>query len=454
MAYRILVIDDEINMLNLLKRILSKEGYEVTTCPTAEEALEKLGQKVYDLIVADLVLPGMNGIELLKTVKKDWPNTPFILITAFASVESAVEAMKIGAYDYIAKPFQTEEIKITIKKAIEQQELSSELQRLRSEVRVQYGFQNIIGRSKKMLSLYNLITKVADSMSTILLQGESGTGKELFAKAIHYNSSRRDKPFVAVECSVLPETLLESELFGHTKGAFTGAIRAKKGLFEQANGGTIFLDEIGDISLAMQSKLLRVLQEREIRPVGSNEIIKIDVRVIAATNTELKKAVNAKTFREDLYYRIAVIPISIPPLRERKEDISLLVDHFIKKYCQINNKNIKTISPRVLSLLSDYNWPGNVRELENVIERAVLISETNEITVDCLPIEIQLSKAALIDSQPGGSLKDKLAKAKEEIELQALKLALKKHNGNKSLAAKELGISRGSLYNKIREYNL
>ena len=454
MAYRILVIDDEINMLNLLKRILSKEGYEVTTCPTAEEALEELGRKVYDLIVADLVLPGIDGIELLKLVKKDWPNLPFILITAFASVESAVEAMKMGAYDYIAKPFQTEEIKITIKKAIEQQELSSELKRLRSEVRGQYRFQNIIGHSKKMLSLFNLITKVSDSMSTILLQGESGTGKELFAKAIHYNSSRRDKPCVAVECSVLPETLLESELFGHTKGAFTGAIRAKKGLFEEANGGTIFLDEIGDISLAMQSKLLRVLQEREIRPVGSNEIIKIDVRIIAATNTELKEAVKEKTFREDLYYRIAVIPISIPPLRERKEDIPLLVNHFIEKYCQINKEKIKSISPQALSLLTDYSWPGNVRELENVIERAVLICEAEEISVNCLPLEIQIPQSTLINSQPGSNLKDKLAKAKEEIELQALKLALKKYRGNKSLAAKELGISRGSLYNKIKEYNL
>jgi len=448
------VIDDEINMLNLLKKILSKEGYEVTTCPTAEEALEQLGRKVYDLIVADLVLPGINGIELLKTVKKDMPNIPFILITAFASVESAVEAMKMGAYDYLAKPFQTEELKITIKKAIEQQELSSELQRLRSEVRGQYRFQNIIGRSKKMLSLYNLVTKVADSMSTILLQGQSGTGKELFAKAIHYNSTRRDKAFVAIECSVLPETLLESELFGHTKGAFTGAIRAKKGLFEQAHGGTIFLDEIGDISLAMQSKLLRVLQEREIRPVGSNEIIKVDVRIIAATNTELKEAVKVKTFREDLYYRIAVIPISIPPLREKKEDIPLLVEHFINKYCRINAKKIKTISPKALSLLTDYNWPGNVRELENVIERAILISESNEINVDCLPSEIQVPQTVFIDSQSSGSLEDKLTKAKEEIELQFIKLALKMHNGNKSLAAKELGISRGSLYNKIRHHNL
>jgi two-component system response regulator PilR (NtrC family) len=452
--YRILVVDDEINMLNLLKKILSKEGYEVTTCPTAEEALEQLGRKVYDLIVADLVLPGMNGIELLKAVKKDMPNMPFILITAFASIESAVEAMKMGAFDYLAKPFQTEEIKITIRKAIEQQELSSELQRLRTEVRGQYRFQNIIGRSKKMLSLYNLITKVADSMSTILLQGESGTGKELFAKAIHYNSSRVDKPFVAVECSVLPETLLESELFGHTKGAFTGAIRAKKGLFEQAHGGTIFLDEIGEISLAMQSKLLRVLQEREIRPVGSNEVIKVDVRVIAATNTELKEAVKAKTFREDLFYRIAVIPISIPPLRERKEDIPLLVEHFISKYCRINNKNIKSISLKALSLLTDYNWPGNVRELENVIERAILISERDEIGIDCLPSEIQMPKTALINSQSGGSFEEKLTKAKEEIELQFIKLALKKHNGNKSLAAKELGMSRGSLYNKIKHHNL
>jgi DNA-binding NtrC family response regulator len=452
--YRILVIDDEINMLNLLKKTLSKEGYEVTTCPTAEEALEQLGRKVYDLIVADLVLPGMNGIELLKTVKKDMPTIPFILITAFASIESAVEAMKMGAFDYLAKPFQTEELKITIRKAIEQQELSSELQRLRTEVRGQYKFQNIIGRSKKMLSLYNLITKVADSMSTILLQGESGTGKELFAKAIHYNSSRVDKPFVAVECSVLPETLLESELFGHTKGAFTGAIRAKKGLFEQAHGGTIFLDEIGDISLAMQSKLLRVLQEREIRPVGSNEIIKVDVRVIAATNTELKEAVKAKTFREDLFYRIAVIPISIPPLREKKEDIPFLVEHFISKYCRINNKNIKTISRKTLSLLTDYNWPGNVRELENVIERAILISESDEIGVDCLPSEVQMPKTVLINSQSGGSFEEKLTKAKEEIELQFIKLALKKHNGNKSLAAKELGMSRGSLYNKIKNHNL
>jgi len=451
-AYRILVIDDEENMLELYSRILGKEGYKVTTALTAEEALDLFRSKVFDLIIADLALPGMNGVELLKKVKEEDPDIPYILITAYGTVESAVEAMKLGAFDYIPKPFQTEELKIVIKKALKEYQLAQELKRLRSEVKERYSFGNIVGRSKKMLAIFDLVGRVAASNSTVLIQGESGTGKELIARAIHYNSLRKDKPFVAIDCSILPETLLESELFGHVRGAFTGAMKAKKGLFEEANGGTIFLDEIGNISLPIQAKLLRVLQEREIKPLGSTETIKVDVRIIAATNTDLKELVASGAFREDLYYRIAVIPIVLPPLRERKEDIPLLVDCFLEKFSKENNKPLKRITPKALALLTEYDWPGNVRELENIIERAVLVSDSEEIDESCFPSEIRRLGDESVSLNI--SLKGEVNKVKGSVEIEAIKKALALCGGNKTLAAKKLGISRSSLYNKLKEYGI
>lgn len=452
MAYRILVIDDEENMLELYSRILGKEGYKVTTALTAEEALDLFRSKVFDLIIADLALPGMNGVELLKKVKEEDPDIPYILITAYGTVESAVEAMKLGAFDYIPKPFQTEELKIVIKKALKEYQLAQELKRLRSEVKERYSFGNIVGRSKKMLAIFDLVGRVAASNSTVLIQGESGTGKELIARAIHYNSLRKDKPFVAIDCSILPETLLESELFGHVRGAFTGAMKAKKGLFEEANGGTIFLDEIGNISLPIQAKLLRVLQEREIKPLGSTDTIKVDVRIIAATNTDLKELVASGAFREDLYYRIAVIPIVLPPLRERKEDIPLLVDCFLEKFSKENNKPLKRITPKALALLTEYDWPGNVRELENIIERAVLVSDSEEIDESCFPSEIRRLGDESVSLNI--SLKGEVNKVKGSVEIEAIKKALALCGGNKTLAAKKLGISRSSLYNKLKEYGI
>jgi len=452
MPYNILVVDDEINMLQLFRKMLTKEGYQVTTAETAEDALQVIGTTLFDLVISDLALPGINGIDLFKAIRKDYPLLPFILITAYGTVESAVKAMKLGVYDYICKPFQMDELKIVIRKALHQEELQREVTRLRRQIEGEYKFHNIVGQSQRMFALFDLVRRVADSESTILLQGESGTGKELFALAIHYNSSRRKNPFVPVDCSVLPEPLLESELFGHVKGAFTGAIRAKKGLFQEGDGGTIFLDEISNLGPSAQTRLLRVLQEREIKPVGSSEQFKVDVRVIAATNTNLKEKIAAGTFREDLYYRIAVIPIYIPPLRERKEDIPLLANHFLQKFCQANKKKI---SNEAMKVLIDYNWPGNVRELQNLIERLVLVTDEEVIGLSSLPPEIRTPLHMDIKSPlEGKSLKEVTLQAAKQIEQEAIKKALAKAKGNRSLAAQLLGISRGTLYNKMRKYGL
>ncbi len=455
MAHKILVVDDEVNMLQLFQKVLTKEGYAVTTVETAEEALQVIGSTLFDLVISDLALPGINGIELFQAMRKDYSHLPFILITAYGTVESAVKAMKLGVHDYICKPFQMDELKMIIKKVLHQEELHREVTRLRRQIKGEYKFHNIVGRSQQMHSLFELVRRVADSESTILLQGESGTGKELFARAIHYNSSRINNPFVPVDCSVLPETLLESELFGHVKGAFTGATRAKKGLFQEADGGTVFLDEISNLGPSAQTRLLRVLQEREIKPVGSSEQFKVDVRVIAATNTNLKDRIAMNTFREDLYYRIAVIPISIPPLRERKEDIPLLVNYFLEKFCRTNDKKIKKMSNDAMKALIDYSWPGNVRELENLMERLVLVTDDEVIGLPSLPTEISAPHEMVIKSPPEGKpLKEVTLQAARQIEKQAITNALAKANGNRSLAAQLLGISRGTLYNKMREYGL
>ena len=446
---RILVVDDEINMLAIFTRVLQREGYEVLTTFSGEEALNRLEAEWFDLVISDLKMPGLDGLGLLKKIKAMNPSIPFILLTAYGTIDSAIAVMKEGAFDYLTKPVNNEEIKLAVKKALDHHRLIRELERLRDQVEVERDFKNIIGRSRPMRSLFRLIKRVAGSHATLLIHGESGTGKELIARAVHYHSPRRDGPFVAVDCGAMPETLLESELFGHIRGSFTGAIGNKKGLFEEAHGGTLLLDEIGDTTPAFQSKLLRVLREGEIRPVGSRKNIRIDVRVIAATHKDLKEAVEKKTFREDLYDCLAVVPVLLPPLRQRKEDIPLLVDHFIVKYCMRNEQKPKYVLPHVLRILMDYPWRGNVRELENVIERAVLMSPGSEIEMEALFLDTSVQKEDVINP-----LKEMSRSATEALERGKIAEAMKNTQGNRTKAAILLGISRQTLYNKMKLYGL
>ncbi len=445
---KILVVDDEKNMQNLLTKVLVKEGYRLACVSTGEEALRHLETEWYDLILSDLKLPGMDGLELFKKAKAIHPTMPYLVLTAFGSVDTAVAAMKEGAHDYLTKPVNIEEIKVAVRRVLDLHQLTREVERLRDPVEIEKDFRSIISRSPRMHAVFRLIKMVAGSQSTVLIQGESGTGKELIARAIHRHSPRRERPFVTVDCGALPETLLESELFGHVKGAFTGAVRSKKGLFEEAHGGTLLLDEIGDTTLAFQSKLMRVLQESEIRPVGGNKNILVDVRVIAATNKDLRERVKKKSFREDLYYRLAVVPIGIAPLRDRKEDIPLLAVHFVKKYCQQNRIELKAIPPSVMRVLSQYPWPGNVRELENAIERTVLVSPGPELDGTAL----FLDHAA--DEPRMSPLYTISHTAIAQVERDQISEAIVEAQGNRSHAAKLLGISRATLYNKLRRYHL
>ena len=447
MKARILVVDDEPNMVALLKRILGRSGYDVVGAGSVEGGTALLGEQVFDLIISDLALGDGSGIDLLKIASRGQPHAPFMLITAFGSIESAVEAMKLGAFDYITKPFQNEEMLLLVEKGLRHSDLSRQVRQLRREVDKRYGFDNIIGKSKSMSALFELVERIAVTNSTVLISGESGTGKELFAKAIHYNSEREDRPFVAVDCGVIPENLIESELFGHAKGAFTGADSAKRGLFAEADSGTLFLDEIGNLPPPLQAKLLRVLQEREIKPVGSTEMIKVDVRIITATKENLRRAVDEGRFRNDLFYRLSVIPLTIPPLRERREDIPPLIEHFLDKICRVNKVERRELDPTVLNKLIAYDWPGNVRELENMIERLVLISTGKHIGLELLPPEIM--------KEPGGialgeTLSSQMADAERETIIQALERA----GDNRTKAAKILGISRAGLYNKMRQYDI
>ena len=448
MKAKILVIDDEPNMVALFKRFLGRAGYSVIGAGSVAEGSSALSGEVFDLVISDLALPDGTGIDLLKVAVKSQPQAPFILITAYGSIESAVEAMKIGAFDYITKPFQNEAMLLLVEKALHHSDLHRQIRQLKKEVDKQYGYSNIIGKSKKMQALFELVERIAGTNSTVLISGESGTGKELFAKAIHYNSGRRERPFVAVDCGVIPENLIESELFGHTKGAFTGADSAKRGLFLEANTGSLFLDEIGNLPLPLQAKLLRALQEREIKPVGSTETIKVDVRVITASKEDLRRAVDEGVFRNDLYYRISVLPLNLPPLRERREDIPLLVEHFLDKICSRNKIERKELDPAVLNKLMEYGWPGNVRELENVIERMILISTEKNIGPELVPPEI-IDEAAM-ESRLKGSLTLSVAGAEKETIIQALQ----RTGGNRTRAAKLLGISRASLYNKLKQYKI
>lgn len=438
MKTRILIVDDELSMREFLSILLEREGYEVAMAANAEEALGLIDNSLFDLVISDVQMPGLNGIELLARIKQSAPDTAVLMITAFSAADQAVEAMKLGAYDYISKPFKNEEIKILISKALEKQGLKRENTILRREAAQGDGFCGIIGKCAKMRELFDMIQKVASSQSSVLILGESGTGKELAARAIHVNSPRKAKPFVAVNCGAIPESLIESELFGHKKGAFTGAVADRPGLFEQAEGGTLFLDEIGELPLLLQTKLLRVLQEREFRRVGDAKVYKADVRVLAASNRDLEEDIKGGVFREDLYYRINVVQIVMPPLRERIEDIPLLVEHFCRK---LQPEAPASVSPGALKALMTYSFPGNIRELENIVERSLILDSEN-ISENSLPKQVTASSAPCLSADitiPDEGIQ--LEPLLENLERQYLLKALEKTGGAKKKAAELLGMS-------------
>jgi two-component system response regulator PilR (NtrC family) len=451
---KILVIDNEKSMRDFLAIVLKKEGYLVAAAENGEAAVQRLEKEIFDLVITDLKMPKMGGIELLKNVKEIHPNTVVLVMTAFASTETAIEAMKEGAYDYLTKPFQIEEVKLIIRNALEKKRLKEENFRLKRELKDQSTFSNIVGRSEKMKKVLDLVQKVSDSKSNILIFGESGTGKELIARAIHFNSSRREKPFVTVNCGALPESLLESELFGHMKGSFTGAVANKEGLFEVAHEGSIFLDEIGDTSPSIQVKLLRVLQEKEFRRVGGTKNIRVDVRIIAATNKDLEKAISEGKFREDLYYRLDVIPIYLPPLRERVEDIPLLSDHFLKRFNQSLGKQVNDITAQAMKLLAGHEWRGNVRELENVMERAVALANAPSLTANDFKDYLHRS-ASWVPIQTdipaeGLNLEGLIGKIEKELLLKALE----ETHWVKKEAAKWLHLDFRSFRYRLNKYGI
>ncbi len=448
---RILIIDDEQSMRDFLSIMLKKEGYDVIAAGNGEDALKAINDEIFDLIITDVKMPGIDGMEVLKTVKEISSETIVIMITAFATAETAVEAMKLGAYDYITKPFKVDEIKLILHKALEKHSLRRENILLRREIESRAGFDNFIGKSEPMQTIFSLIRQVADTKSTILITGESGTGKELVARAIHFLSSRKNGPFVTVNCGALPETLLESELFGYMKGSFTGAVSNKQGLFEAANGGTFFLDEISATTPALQIKLLRVLQEREFKRVGGTADIRVDVRVIAASNRDLMSEIAKGSFREDLFYRLNVIPIHLPALRDRKEDIPLLVEFFLKKFC--GGREAKKITPEAMKLLMSCRWPGNVRELENTIERLVILAPGDTVQVEHMPDALKnaVPCSELIPSDiPDAGLD--LEGILESVEKALLRKALEKTGGVKTEAAKLLGLTFRSFRHRLQKY--
>ena len=453
---KILVADDEQSMREFLDIMLKKEEYKVSLASNGEEVVKLIDNDLFDLVLLDIRMPKLDGISALKKIKAIAPETIVIMITAYASADTAIKAMKEGAYDYITKPFKIEEIKLIIKNALEKKNLQKENILLKQVVRDRYHFGNIIGQSPKMVVLYDLLEKVSPTKTNILITGESGTGKELVAKAIHYNSPRKEKPFVTLNCGAIPESLIESELFGHMKGAFTDAIATKKGLFEVADEGTIFLDEISELPLLMQVKLLRVLQDKEFKRVGGTEDIRVDVRIISATNINLEEGVKEKRFREDLFYRLNVIQIKLPPLRDRKEDVQILANHFLKKYSEELNKNIAKISPEALPILLNYEYPGNVRELQNIIERAVALESNQELTAHNLSSylnEQPLLRKGPIDIEIPNEGID-LEKMVEDLERTLLLKALDKTKGIKKKAAELLHINFRSMRYRLEKYGL
>jgi DNA-binding NtrC family response regulator len=445
---RVLVVDDEVGTRESLKMIL-KNHYEIFLAKNAEETFLQLKEHSPDLILLDIILPDLDGLRVLEKIKQGNPEAVVIMITATKTVKTAVEAMKLGAYDYITKPFDIDELRLIINRALSTKALKEENRRLWEEIDKSFGFENIIGKSKAMKEIFKVVRQIADSKSTVLIMGESGTGKELISRAIHYHSSRKNCPFITINCAAIPETLIESELFGHEKGAFTNAIEKKLGRFEVAHLGTLFLDEIGELSLTTQAKILRFLEEKEFNRVGGSKTIKVDVRLITATNKDLSHLLRRGEFREDLFYRINVVPIVIPPLRERKEDIPILLGHFIEKLSHENNKNVKGVSKEALELMMRYEWPGNVRELENLIERLIALTSNETIQADELPFD-------LLDTHRNDELKESIfdgkvsfLEAEEEFERGIILDALKKSNYVQSHAAEMLGISRRILKYKM-----
>ena len=445
--HTILVVEDEELMRSILRRLLEDSGYDVVTTDSAEAALAAFAESEIAATLTDIKMSGMDGIELLDQIKTIDPNAMVVIMTAYSSVDSAVAALRKGAYDYVTKPFVNEDLLQTIGNAITQRELFRENRALRRELSRQFAFSEIVGKSDSLQKIFDLVQKVADTNANVLIQGESGTGKELIARAIHLNSSRSSNPFLAVNCGALPESLLESELFGHTKGSFTGAIADKKGLFRSASGGTLFLDEIGEMPVTLQVKLLRALQEHEVTPVGTAKPVKFDARILAATNKNLEEEVKAGRFREDLFYRLNVIEMSIPALRQRREDIPLLVKHFVAKCARNQNAPEKPVSREAVSALVNYDWPGNVRELENAIERAYILSG-EEIDVDSMPAKIRESAAHSFVSHDGETFRPTL----EEMERRYVVEILGSVGEDKAKAANILGIDLSTLYRKLKRY--
>jgi DNA-binding NtrC family response regulator len=451
-AGSILIIDDESAIRESLHTLLELEGYDVVTAATGREGLARIGDHTFDLILLDLALPDRNGMEILAELRTQDPRLAVIMITAYGTVENAVRAMQSGAANFIQKPWDNEKLLADVRAAVARAKAEEENIQLKRALKQRYNFENIVGKSEPMLKIFDLVAQVATSRSTVLLQGESGTGKELIAKAIHLNSPRRERPFVPVNTGSMPPDLLESTLFGHVKGAFTSAVASKKGLFEVADKGTLFLDEIGTMSLDTQSKILRVLQDRKFMHLGGVQEIQVDVRIIAATNVDLRQLVREGKFREDLFYRLNVITIDLPPLRQRREDIPLLVDHFLKKYSEENERPVRRIATESLRPLVNYTWPGNVRELENTIERAVVLSTGNEITVDLLPDQIagRGTPLPMIEHRPDASLFDIL----EECERRIITDMLEKCSWNQTEAAERFRVPLSTLNQKIKRLNI
>ncbi len=436
---KILVVDDDPDILSVLEELLKKEGHQVTTRADGATAIAVGREEHFDVVVVDIRLPDLDGLDVLRAFQESSPDAAVIVATAFGTVETAIQAIKSGAYDYIPKPFKLDEVRIVVRRALERKHLLQENRRYRRELRGKYRLDNVVGASGPMLEVFKTVARVAPMRTTVLIEGESGTGKELIARTIHYNSDRGQGAFVAVDCGSLPETLLESELFGHERGAFTGATALKRGLFEVARGGTCFLDEIGDMSPAVQARLLRVLQEHEIKRVGGTEPIRVDVRVIAATNKHLETLVKAHTFREDLFYRLSVVTITLPPLRDRPDDIPLLAEFFLRRFSQEAGKRVERIAPEAMALLTAYPWPGNVREIEHTIERAVVLTQNPTLLPQDLPPELQAS--------PGGKpVRDSQVLPLREIERRHLLFALERAKGNRKRAAEWLGVTRRTLY--------
>jgi DNA-binding NtrC family response regulator len=448
-AKRILVVDDDPLFRDFLKETLVRKQHEVDLVDGGAKAIRAMEEADYDLVLSDIRMPEVDGMQVLEKATRLQPSAPVILITAHATVANAVEAMLKGAYDYIEKGCSLDEIEVRVDRAVESQHLRQENRQLKSELQERYSFGNMVGKSRQMEETFELIRTVAKSRSTVLITGESGTGKELVARAIHYNSTRKDSPFIKLNCAALPQELIESEMFGHEKGAFTGAVKQTKGRFELADGGTLLLDEISEIAPALQAKLLRVLQEREFERVGSGTPIQVDVRIVATTNRNLREQIEKGEFREDLYYRLNVIPIAMASLRERKEDIPQLVNHFLAKYNNENDKEISGLSEKAMERLMAYDWPGNVRELENYVERAVVICQADVIGEEHLPLDVLAGKAA--GSADGGI---QVGQTVREMEQKLILKTLESCDGNRTAAADILGISSRTLRNKLHEYGL